>query len=473
MEKAREEYIAYQNDDNALHAPPMCGIVPLMTFGPKDNKLMATELFASPNQQTGQTTFHTWAGGPTCAWVAEPTKTQTINYTDWRIKDVNVTVDPSYIGIDCRSLKNILTYNLWFTSNAGSGVADDKPTIGNVFKEMNGGYTTPNPLLMYATPYQSFVNPCGNVPATEPVPGFPGLYNPAPYYTSTFTSFWNNDVSLIRLGRVPEALACVPLEGHWVVNFQGSMSAGFVAPDDYKAGTEVSEDRWHHLLLSVRSNVISTKGSFKNNGGNMDLFKLDGGTVESSAEIFISLDDRNLVGKQLSYFTNAKDNKTNKVMTPNAYVVFNYLHDTYHDHPPKYDTGSGYYAQIDRQGWAPASYKFDPPPFPIGKIQIPGDADTVKHIEMAELQLFTGVPFDTANVQNRRFFVTSAGKPADMSLAEQAFRKKPDVQLHTSSKWKKAVNTGSLGKVPLPGITYVGDIKTYKPDPSLHGKQSP
>ena len=478
MDKARKEYQdflkAQDEADDALQLPPLCGIVPLMTFGPKGNKLMSFEQFATDETHTNTSIFHRWSGQPTCAWVADPPDVQTFHFADYRTKDLHLTEDTSYIGVDCRSKKNILTYNLWYVSNAKNGTADKQPEIKEVAKEVSGGGSTPDPLLIYSTPNASFPIDCPNRPATVFRPSGDGfLEYPAPYYDAILTSIYGNDFSEKFLCMVPEALAAVPLEGHWLVNFQGNMYSNFPAPDDYKAGTEVKADHWHHIIMSVENDVISTEGTAENHGGDIDLFELDNGIVHSSVEMFISFDDKNLTGKKLSYFIDGKDSDNgNLIMPPNAYVVFNYLRDTYYNLNEIGDSGLGYNITVVSQGRdKPATYKFDPPPFPIGDIHIPGDSITTKHVEMAELQIFVDAHLDTSVEDNRRLFITKEGRPAPIGKAKKFFDKKPEVLLHLATNWKVGKNTGSLADDPPKKGDHVGEIKVYHPNPSLYGKQ--
>lgn len=89
--------------------------------------------------------------------------------------------------------------------------------------------------------------------------------------------------------------------------------------------------------------------------------------------------------------------------------------------------------------------------------------DNVYQIEMAELQLFTGVSIDAGNVTNRRFFVTSDGKPQPVSVAAAGLGVAPQICLSgTSAKWIAGTNTGTGGN-----LTRTGTITGYTPGPGL------
>jgi hypothetical protein len=85
--------------------------------------------------------------------------------------------------------------------------------------------------------------------------------------------------------------------------------------------------------------------------------------------------------------------------------------------------------------------------------------------------MFIDSTLDTSVTGNRRIFITDKGKPASMGLAADFFGKEPEVKLHGSTNWKKGRNTGSLANDPPDPGVFVGDIKTYRPNPNLNGKQ--
>jgi hypothetical protein len=123
------------------------------------------------------------------------------------------------------------------------------------------------------------------------------------------------------------------------------------------------------------------------------------------------------------------------------------------------------------------TYQFTPTnlPFNKGPVSCPASHDYVggiKHVEMAELQIFTDVVIDTGNVNNRRAFITDTGKPAPMHLAAELMGKEPEIKLHGSGNWKLALDTSnSTNPVPRLKGTAIGTIKTYLPNPNLYGKQ--
>lgn len=98
---------------------------------------------------------------------------------------------------------------------------------------------------------------------------------------------------------------------------------------------------------------------------------------------------------------------------------------------------------------------------PIGAPSSSGFVSNIYKIELAELQIFTGVTLDSSVEANRRAFITSTGDPANMALAEALLGQTPDIKLHGSNNWKLGLNTGSLGTT----FTPVGTITPYTPNP--------
>jgi hypothetical protein len=230
--------------------------------------------------------------------------------------------------------------------------------------------------------------------------------------------------------------------------------------DDY--GQTVTPDHWHHVELSFDIDTITTEGKIAD--GDPDTF----GTINSSAKFYLAMDDENLTGKKLSYFTNRQDN-TNGVVTVLGHFAYtsNYIPSIYET--TSFDTYRGYTATTTYSGTylGPATYDFDPPGIEFDVITVPGDI--VSNVQMAELQIYNNLLLDTSSVANRRFFINDKGKPVNPSKNYETLGK-PTVLLHRSTNWKKGKNTGVVEVDFQPS----GDnIEKYKPEPSLHGPQFP
>lgn len=111
-------------------------------------------------------------------------------------------------------------------------------------------------------------------------------------------------------------------------------------------------------------------------------------------------------------------------------------------------------------------------------------ADHIRQVQMAELQVFTGVTLDTSVEENRRAFINARGEPVDplygLEKAHGIFGpatpnatpsppikllgKAPDISLtRKASNWSSGVNLGSA-KV---GFERTGRIRPVTPDPVL------
>lgn len=86
-------------------------------------------------------------------------------------------------------------------------------------------------------------------------------------------------------------------------------------------------------------------------------------------------------------------------------------------------------------------------------------------IEMADLQIFTGLTLDTSIISNRRAFVDRKGKPVDansQSGSVKLLRKQPDVLFSNLSDWLSGHNKGTAGH-----FDYAPFIRKFKLDPQL------
>lgn len=134
---------------------------------------------------------------------------------------------------------------------------------------------------------------------------------------------------------------------------------------------------------------------------------------------------------------------------------------------------------------SPYSFAAGPIPTDGWPVGIPTSAESIDHVypvELAELQVFTGVTLDTFITTNRRAFIDTKGAPVNPQAAETLLRKPPDILFHGSGNWIAGTNTGKTMKIneigkpfPVPAASFkpTGAIVGYSPDPSLHGPQSP
>ena len=122
--------------------------------------------------------------------------------------------------------------------------------------------------------------------------------------------------------------------------------------------------------------------------------------------------------------------------------------------------------------------------YPMGVPALSAYTDNICQVQMAELQVFTGVTLDTSVEENRRAFINARGEPVDplygLEKAHGIFGpatpnatpsppikllgKAPDISLtRKASNWSSGVNLGSA-KV---GFERTGRIRPVTPDPVL------
>jgi hypothetical protein len=155
----------------------------------------------------------------------------------------------------------------------------------------------------------------------------------------------------------------------------------------------------------------------------------------------------------------------------------------------------------------PVSVTFGPNSVPSNPVQTPGPLSAnraiddhggteaiqpIKNVELADLQIFTGVTLDTSVDSNRRAFVDANGLPVPPAATAvvvepgappstvvggsiELLGKKPEIVLRGSGNWIGGRNTGTLGMdnngtlIPSGQFVPTGRIIRYVPDPQLSG----
>lgn len=250
-------------------------------------------------------------------------------------------------------------------------------------------------------------------------------------------------------------------------------------------GLKVKFDEWHHLLISWNLQA-----------GNATHGTEDGTTTVAGTDAYslmwCALDDTNKNKDNLpaQWIGGYGYGNEPAAADPNA-MLCSTAH-FYAGHPA---VSQPFFS-------APPTVSVSFSPIPTDPITIPapvtinrdtGSIDANQMVEMAELQIFTGVALDTSVETNRRAFIdferdangnpiqnaddTFTLRPVDPAKAEQLIGKKPEILLHGSSKWIEGYNTGSIGvdvdesgelvKTPSGQFVPTGTINKYQPDPSL------
>jgi len=220
----------------------------------------------------------------------------------------------------------------------------------------------------------------------------------------------------------------------------------------------LAADHWHHLLLSFDlSDPCSSHGPpppADISGSAFHDTAAEG--TDSYCRLWYALDDVNYDGAtNLAPYGVDGSIDQNAILTANAYDVATSGTNWPENCTFGPATCLGVAASVPADGVELG--------IPAGALYV----DYVQPVEMAELQLFSGVSLDTSLTANRRAFVAADGKPVDPADAEALLGRKPDLLLHGSSNWIHGTNTGS----PATALTPTGKIVSYTPGPSLGGDQ--
>lgn len=433
--------------------PPLLGLVPLVVFGKEGTSRITADQQGSSQQLsttttenicvmqadagvysgTGQNAGDTFTG---TAWPECNTSTSTRYYghTDWTYSPIPGTpTGPSYVAIDQNGNLQI---------NFESAKTANAVLAYGVTSSTSAYYTQESVNLCYT--FSGMASCAGQSQTTVSSGGLAGVLELA------FAAIgWHLQTAVIGVvidegssGRVnhPYTATYGPVPGDW-----GTGAIGISPPG--LAG--LTADTWHHVLVSVDlSGGCSATGYAVGEQPSAN-------NIQTSILAYIAVDDVNYTTGGYPF------DGTNKVYTEGAGATafsgqaVNYI-----------DNGDGTYSE---EGVGPVpSYSLDGMSVPGAAIGVPATrkyVDNVHHVEMGELQIWTGQSFDTSNQGKRRLFIDSKGKPENPKTAAQALGK-PDVLLHGSGNWIKGKDTGILGD-----FDPTGTIKKYTPDPSLYGPQ--
>jgi hypothetical protein len=234
-------------------------------------------------------------------------------------------------------------------------------------------------------------------------------------------------------------------------------------PEFFHVTTDIvfQPDQWHHVLLSFDVSGAVAMGA-------------DGPT--SSCFLWYAIDDVDYRGPEnMGPYRDEEDG-----LDPNAIVTRSMYNNSGFEPNNLF---SNHFVPLPG-----GSLEFGTVPSGGGEIGLPAASDYVAgifRVEMAELQIFTGVTLDTGIESSRRAFVDADGKPVKptgtAAPAVALLGKRPEVLLHGSKHWQDGYNTGSLGadieiatdgsetfkKLTSGQFTPVAGIEKFKPEPAL------
>ena len=257
-------------------------------------------------------------------------------------------------------------------------------------------------------------------------------------------------------------------------------------PESYQLSASLKPDRdqWHHALLSFKLgdsvNVKSTIGF-----GDVTFNT----AVQSYSKVWLVVDDVPIKIKD-NTLTLSGQPDDGAIISQAQWQMANTIYDAGGPHDLSY-VKLGFDRPIDPISGIPfgfsdmqienfsapnsqPTYELSSPVISAGTLGIPAStrfAKSVCRVEMAEFQMWIG-PGSSRDVRTRdmrRLFITDEGKPNLQSKEVSDVLGEASIILHKSGRWITGKNTGTLKTPFVP----TGKIKSYKPDPSLHGPQSP
>ncbi len=447
--------------------PRLDGIVPLMVFGPQYDGIQVGVRGADPYVQTRRSaTFNTTTG------YSSPTSpvTQNLFHTTETFDAANVRKNPSFVGIEAH-----------YISDEHGNPTSQIETALVVHLQMADKGTS------------SWVHPVRTNTVGDSIVLTSHTGGPGPHTADTDTA-WDFGISTCLTdaiypgGGQLETSSYTDGSATYVNKYGPEEFLGRVTKPDSGSINEphtITPDHWHHALISFDLSQ-ATAGKGRLNITTIDdcpnphtartIRSASGRTVQNPCKMWVALDDVNythLDSSGLAAFIGLPPNGIATKNTIDAAIAVN----DFNGHEKDWDV-TGLVRTLDAvtTNIAQPTYRYTPAPLPsnLGPFGIPCTADLISNetdVEMAEFKMWTGKSTDTGKQPVRRLFVDNTGKPVvDPTIAIKALGA-PIIQFHGSKNWIKGKNTAT--KKGSPQFTPSGIIKRYKPDPSLHGPQSP
>jgi hypothetical protein len=454
---------AYNNwilpDDTAPH-PLFNGITPLVVFG--DSTVKGSKIVQGSIPGTSFT-LETWShntGDPSGTYHLRSGPDTITEATDFITRGADIQLEPSFIGIDSNRLeverydpdsgdppptRNVLLVRLQMTSKAeATGMLPIRVTE-----------TFSGDQILLAS---------GDVAGASRSGGAIASFGPDVLGNSTF-----------HILDVGNPFVTTDVYGDATDVYMDSNTEYFTIKLD---SHEVKPDRWHIVTLSLDLSGMVTATGFQLPDilSNPPAFP-DHGSVSSTCKAWIAFDDVNYKGAdirdKLVFTSDVTDRLT---FAPNGLYTFNSIQLALTRVAADGNTGelagAGYtFTQIN-SGLSLPEYSYSPghittTGYPTGIPVTQLYASKGNTVEMGEFFMWTGKTLNTASSSARRLFVDDKGKPVNPKVAAKALGK-PVIALHGSKKWIEGKSTGTAGLFDPTGL-----IIRYRPDPSLHGPQSP
>ena len=227
------------------------------------------------------------------------------------------------------------------------------------------------------------------------------------------------------------------------------------------ASIAVTPDEWHHVLVSIDLSAptqVHGVNSMTQAAG-----------VRSAPKMWLALDDVNYTGKALS-------NGSPTGGDPNA--VLPGLACTMTTLYPSESSSTVIFTGLTEYEYEVSA----PIPAGVAAVGLPATGQYARNIlpvDLAELQIFTGVSMDTGVETNRRAFINSKGYPVDPNYGQAKIKKTPNVTpsepvkllgkapdisfTRSAINWTTGYNLGSAKAK----IIKTGKITPVSPDPKI------
>ncbi len=390
VNKAAKDYFAAANAASDaggfLPPPPFNGVIPLVVFGKQETNKSFTAHFV-PGGTTNHTQ-HTFVLGAVCDWIITGTSTSEWSlfqyYQDGKF---DYTVDPSYIGVDCKPTLDDngdptdeyiprLSINLQMPDQASYTGSSWMNDVSADISDTNTWLGLGNSDFICTAP------PVGTV-------------------LSEATDFVTvESAASIIYGSRPENFRTIA--EHPV---QAPFSGSFRFDDFLKGGQKVEPDTWHHVLISfdlskkcLITGSIGEAGSSPPDGG---------GSVKSAPYLGVAFDDNNLTKTDLTQYWPANGGP-NDFLTVQGYSIYR---DFVAISDPSTTVSLGEKTTSGTFGVEVATYDYAPSQIKSYAFGIPATStfvDNIYAVEMAEFLMFTDFEgdFDTSVGENRSLFIT-------------------------------------------------------------------
>ncbi len=409
-------------DDPAPIYPPLKGIIPLVVWG---NQNAEAEWFHLAFRNSGEYHFDYYGYNEISGYIFEFTQSFGTSTTAQYLSDDGPrTVDPSYLGIYCR------------TNTDEDGNPDGTYSTSLVLSVQMGDHGSGTGVYTLET----FMLTSAKVLSS-------GSFQPG----VTLDSAWDYLFNFCQTdGVVPGGT----WKGFNTIQDNTEEGLGLGGPDIYQAPVgelSIEPDIWHHAIVSfdvggsmtsIGGKILSYQGKQCSPTTTYDQDFVN--TISGPNKVYLNMDGLNVSGAALNGFESslgangwasqishsAVNSGVNAIGFSRAWDLTGLIREQSH----KGFSDKGVYTSAS--GTTPSGQ------FEFGVPAPNSLASAIFEVEMAVFQFFTGIAPDVNRV--RPLFVTANGTPQDPKVAKKVLGN-PKILLAKSADWAAGRNTGSYG----------------------------